>query len=68
MLPRMDPNNLLSPENMPKLMFLSAIVAVAFAALIYNFTHNIEISIATGVFLIVADYLGLKMLLGKDDR
>lgn len=64
----MDPNNLLSPENFPKLMFLSALVGVAFAALVYNFTRNIEISIATGAFLVVADYLGLKMLLGKDDR
>ena len=58
----------LSPENFPKLMLMSAIVALAVGMIIYNVTGNLVLSVAVGVFLVVADYIGIKMLLGKDDE
>ena len=49
-------------------MLMSAIVALAVGMIIYNVTGNLVLSVSEGIFLVVADYIGIKMLLGKDDE
>lgn len=56
----------LDPENFSKLMFMSALVALAIGMILYNFTENLVLSVSVGIFLVVADYIGIKMLIGKD--
>lgn len=57
----------LDPDNFPKLMFMSALVALAVGMILYNFTENLVLSVSVGIFLVVADYIGIKMLIGKDE-
>ncbi len=64
----MPPPDFLSPENRPKLIGLSIAFAVAIGMIVYNFSKNVPLSIATGIFLVVADILVLKMWLDKDDK
>ncbi|MFO1241861.1 MAG: hypothetical protein U1E36_01455 [Rickettsiales bacterium] len=58
----------LSPDNFPKLMLMSALVSLAIGMIIYNVTENMIVSVSVGIFLVVADYIGIKMLLGNDDK
>jgi len=58
---------LLDPEKLPMLMALSAIAALAIGMIVFRFTHNFQLALAIGLFLVVADYIGLKYLMGRDD-
>ncbi len=63
----MTPYDLLDPKNFPKLMAMSAVIGLAIGWIVYNFTGNLELSVSVGVFLVVADYLGIKWLMDRRD-
>jgi hypothetical protein len=62
----MRPDNLLDPEKFPTYLLLSAAVSVAIGLIVWQASGKLWLSIATGVFLFIADVIGLKMLIGRD--
>jgi hypothetical protein len=64
----MRPDPLLDPSKFPTYLLLSVAVSAAIGLIIWRVSGNPWLAGATGVFLFAGDYVGLKWLLGRDDR
>ncbi len=51
---------------MPVYMLLSVIASIAIGMIVYQFSENMTLSILTGVFLVIGDYIALSWLMGDD--
>lgn len=47
---------------------LSAVLSIAVGLIVWQLSHREGLALATTLFLFVADYIGLKKLLGGDDE
>lgn len=57
--------DLLDPQKFPLYVLLSALVALAIGVIIYQSSGRQWLSIATGLFLFIADVISLWMLMGR---
>lgn len=63
----MRPDPLLDPKKLPTYLMISVAISISVGAIVWQVSGREWLALATAVFLFVADYIGLKMLLGRDD-
>ena len=62
---RRDP--LLDPKKLPTYLLVSAVISVSVGAIVWQVSGRAGLALATVVFLFIADYWGLRKLMGRDD-